>query len=412
MPKASVSHSFFDIQITVRTQRRLSVFQVVSALYSVLPDLIETVLRECQKHWLEDDLGPRGSKGDLFGSELSCPDCSYPMATRKDWRDRSPVVQEVGEITVPQRRVKCCRCESVYKPYEGVLGLPKDQQHTAGVMFEAIQRALNQSYAKAARADEDGPCASTIHRWLNEWVPQTKGDGFETVVIDATQVPKWKEDGQITLGIAHEIGSGRTVYNRPTFDRSVVGCVAGAEEDLKPILEETSMERLVHDGGLNVDSLADFVVRCAWHVPYTVKHLLYRDDVSGDANKEAVNTLKDQVFAQDESIKERRQGLARWVNDYCVKAPQAATHVLEAIPGLLTYHRKSDQFEVQTTSPAEREMQEINKRFENGGGWTQPGAEAMLKHLQLWRHDNDQYKQQMRSNGGNCEPDLTLNSHK
>jgi hypothetical protein len=58
MPKDSVFLLFFDIKIFVRTHRRLSVFQVVSALYSVLPDL---VLRECQKHWLEEDLGPHGS---------------------------------------------------------------------------------------------------------------------------------------------------------------------------------------------------------------------------------------------------------------------------------------------------------------------------------------------------------------
>ncbi|MFB6347164.1 MAG: hypothetical protein ABEK50_15685, partial [bacterium] len=237
-------------------------------------------------------------------------------------------------------------------------------------------------------------------------VPEARDDEYGTVVIDATQVPAWKADGQITLGIAHEIGSGPTVYNRPTLDRSVVGCVAGSEDGLKPILEEASVDRLVHDGGLAVDDQADSVVRCAWHVPYTVKHLLYRDDVTGDANKEAVNALKDQVFARDEPIKERRHGLARWVNEYCVKAPQAATHVLEAIPGLLTYHQQSDRYEVQTTSPVEREMQEINKRFENGGGWTRSGAEAMLKHLQLWRHENDQYKQQIRSNGGNCMPNF------
>jgi hypothetical protein len=279
-------------------------------------------------------------------------------------------------------------------------------------MVEAIQRALTQSYAKAARADENGPSASTIHRWLNEWVPEVQNnDEYGTVVIDATQVPQWKDDGQITLGIAHEIQSGPAVYNRPTLARSVVGCVAGSEEDLKPILEETLMERIVHDGGLAVNDRADSVVRCAWHVPYTAKHLLYRDDVTGDANKEAVNALKDQVFAQDESIDQRRHGLARWVNDYSVRAPQAATHVLEAIPGLLTYHRKVDEFEVQTTSPVEREMQEINKRFENGGGWTRSGAEAMLKHLQFWRHDNDQYKQQMRSNGGRRISNITLNSH-
>ncbi|MFB6347163.1 MAG: hypothetical protein ABEK50_15680 [bacterium] len=175
MPKASVTHSFFDIQITVRIRQRLSVIQVVSALYAMLPDLIEAVFRECQTDWLEEDLGPYGSNGNLFGSELSCPECSYPLATRKDWRTRSPVIEGIGEVPVPQRRVTCCRCESVYKPYDEVLG----RQHTAGVIRKAIQRALTQSYEKAARTIDDGPSASTIHRWLNEWFrrPETMNTG-------------------------------------------------------------------------------------------------------------------------------------------------------------------------------------------------------------------------------------------
>jgi hypothetical protein len=82
-----------------------------------------------------------------------------------------------------------------------------------------------------------------VHEWLNEWGPEVQNDdGYRTVAIDATQVSKWKENGQITLGIAHEI-VGAAVYHCPTVDRFVVGCVAGAEEDLKPILEETTIER-------------------------------------------------------------------------------------------------------------------------------------------------------------------------
>jgi len=73
---------------------------------------------------LRDDLGPPGVVGNLFEEEsLRCPKCQSPHVNRKDFKTRNPVVPVFGEIKIPERRVKCRECDSVYKPYEKELGL-------------------------------------------------------------------------------------------------------------------------------------------------------------------------------------------------------------------------------------------------------------------------------------------------
>lgn len=55
------------------------------------------------------------------------------------------------------------------------------------------------------------------------------------------------------------------------------------------------------------------------------------------------------------------------------------------------YADRPEAFTVETTAPAEREMRELNRRFENGGQWTQAGAENLLRWHQIYRHAPKQW---------------------
>lgn len=48
-------------------------------------------------------------------------------------------------------------------------------------------------------------------------------------------------------------------------------------------------------------------------------------------------------------------------------------------------------FTVETTAPAEREMRELNRRFENGRQWTRSGAENPVQWHQVYRHDSKRW---------------------
>ncbi|HLR31733.1 MAG TPA: hypothetical protein VK074_04550 [Fodinibius sp.] len=51
-------------------------------------------------------------------------------------------------------------------------------------------------------------------------------------------------------------------------------------------------------------------------------------------------------------------------------AETACSHVRASRHGLQEMDEYPEAFTVQTTSHVEREMKELNKRFENGGGWS------------------------------------------
>jgi len=253
MPTASISHSLFDIQIHMRTSEHPSVLKIVIVLVSLLPKLIATLVKNLQEKWLRDDLGPPGTVGNLFSSQsLACPKCGSQHVNRKDYKVRKPVVPVFGEIKIPQRRVECRECGAVYKPYEKTLGLPKNGNYTKEVLIEGIKNVMVMSYEKASCFTTGSPSAGTLHRAVGDLSP-TKNDEevkYELVVLDATDVPKWKESGQITLTLAHEVKRGPEVYGRSTLKRKIVALAVGKEKDIKKFLEEKSIQGLLHDGKL------------------------------------------------------------------------------------------------------------------------------------------------------------------
>jgi hypothetical protein len=387
MPKVSVSHSFFDIQIRMTTTQRLSVLQVVLALIRILPSLIDQLMETLQENWLENDLGPHGAVGSLFDpDQLACPECQSHQANRKDFKNRHPVVPVLGEITIPERRVTCQECDSVYRPYEDVLGLPANKQYTMEALMEGIRNVLVTSYERAARFMQADVSPNTLHRRVLESTPEDTGDDGEyaLVVVDATDVPQWKESDQITLTLAHEVQQGPDEHGRSTLDREVVALAAGAEEDIKELLETPSIEALMHDGKLNVDELCEIEGRCLWHVPYTARHLLYKDGISGEQNKKLVGELSDRLFEDVISPQQRENQLTDWIEENQSRAPETCRHVELALEGIRNVQDHPSVFDVITTSALERQMVEVNKRFENGGGWTPEGAKALLWHYQLW----------------------------
>lgn len=413
MPVVSVSHEFFDIQITVKSPLHLTVVQVATILLSLLPDLVQETMVVLQKQWLHEELGPSGYPGNQFGdSDQECPDCGSGEANRKNWRDRTLGLSNLGEITVDLRQVECRGCGRTWTPYASRLGLEHRKKYSPDVLIEGIQHALEVSYERASIKTDAHPSANTIHRALNAWSPSAGGPETEYrfVMMDATDVPRWKESGQITLTIAHEITRAARRYNRPALDRRVVALAVGKEADIKEFLKEVCIKSLMHDGGLRVDALCEVEGRCKWHVPYTVRSLLYKDGIKGQDNKDRCEDLRTIVFDEGLTVGEQEKRLNEWIKANEVDAPSAATHVRQAMNGLKNVVKHSELFDVETTGPLEREMKEINKRFENGGGWTQPGAEAMLRHLQLWKYDRDEWEQQVMKNGGSQMPDFEHNS--
>jgi hypothetical protein len=120
--------------------------------------------------------------------------------------------------------------------------------------------------------------------------------------------------------------------------------------------------------------------------------LLYNDDVSGDRNQQLTGEVRTLAYTDFANPIAAQATLTRWAAVRRQEAPQAAGHVERAAPQIRVYARTdpppSAGFAVETTAPAEREMRELNRRFENGGQWTRSGAENLLQWHQIYRHDS------------------------
>ena len=227
---------------------------------------------------------------------------------------------------------------------------------------------------------------------------ETVGEAAEeTCVADATRIPAREEgqDRQVhhSLLIAHAVepDSREGAGGRPALRRRPVAGRVGSETRLREALSEVSVPTLVTDGQMDVSGIADRCGRCRWHLPRSVRHLLYNDDVSGDRNRKLTSEVRGLAYADYANPVAAQAVLTRWAAVRRQEAPQAAGHVERAAPQIGVYARTDPPpatgFAVKTTAPAEREMRELNRRFENGGQWTRSGAENLLQWHQVYRHD-------------------------
>jgi hypothetical protein len=148
---------------------------------------------------------------------------------------------------------------------------------------------------------------------------------------------------------------------------------------------------------MDVSSVADKAGRYRWHLPRSVRYLLYNDNVSGEKNQQLTSEVRDLAHSDYANPIAAQAVLTRWAAVRRPVAPQAAGHVERAAPQIAVYARSapppSTNFTVETTAPAEREMRELNRRFENGGQWTRSGAESLLQWHQIYRHDPKRWTQ-------------------
>jgi hypothetical protein len=213
-------------------------------------------------------------------------------------------------------------------------------------------------------------------------------------VADATRIPAREAGAQHSLSIAHAVQPDPT-GSRPTLDRWPVSARVGSETRLRDALRTVPLATLVIDGKMDMVGVADQTGRCRWHLPRSVRYLLYNDGVKGEHNETLTREVGQLAHAAYPNAVAAQVVLTRWAAVRRWEAPQAATHVERAAPQIAIYAQESTDassgFTVETTSPAEREMREINRRFENGGQWTRSGAEHLLQWHQIYRHHPERW---------------------
>lgn len=381
MSSIQINKTGIQVQMTITNKELTPLQEMLNCLRDVAGQLLSGWLKFVQEQTLSEWIGARWQPLSKTQRRLACPQCGSVDVQRKCWRTRTLDVDYFGTITLPRRQVCCSDCSRTWMPFEGKLKLP-DGSHGPKLIAQALRRVVDMSYRKAAEHDPNGPSAGKLHRLVQKVVPADGPGQAQTAVVDGTEVPAWCSSDQISLSVAHQVAPAENKANEserpPRRKRRLLGVAAGAEVDIKPLLEPLDIQGLVHDGNMDLSASADHVGRCRWHVPYTVRYLLYQDGIKGDDNKTRVETLREHMWDT--------QQIEEWLTQNS-DAHAACTHVKASLTALQEMDTCPKAFTVQTTSHVEREMKELNKRFENGGGWTPAGAENLLWLHQLNRHD-------------------------
>lgn len=408
MPQVDLQQGNFDVQIQISGGAPADVHDLAGRLLKLVGSLVAEALKALLRARLREELGPRGQPGNRFGPdrEAECPGCGSGAAYRKGFRTRTVEVRRLGPIEVERPYLECRRCGRSYTPYAG--GVPERRRYGRASLRRPMEAALETSYRRGAEAYPESPSASTLWRRIQEQSPEgprmlTETSGGEetgvfpwptaTCVADSTPIPARKASGgrkqaSHSLSIAHlvkpdpEEGPG----GRPALQRHPVAARVGSETRLRADLRSVPIRSLITDGQMDVSGVAPLVGRCRWHLPRSVRYGLYNDNVSGDFNGRLTDSLRSLVHEGFPNGVAARKALTRWAAACRLVAPQSATTVERAAPAIAIYAGRPEAFTVETTAPVEREMRELNRRFENGGQWTRSGAENLLRWHQIYRH--------------------------
>jgi YgiT-type zinc finger domain-containing protein len=409
MPQITLHHDCFDVQMEVSSEAPANVYDLADQLVELARALVGKAAEAKLTARLRKELGPRGTAGNRFGEDcgVECPRCGSGAAYRKGTRSRTVEVPRLGAVEIERPYLECRQCGRSYAPYSA--GTPERRRYGQEALQRPIEATVETSYRRGAEAYPESPSERTLWRLVNEGPPETQeGAPLEanaeavraperTCVADATRIPAREEDAQHSLSIAHAVESDKAggAGGRRALKRQPVAARVGSETRLREALSAVSVSTLVTDGQMDVSDVADRCGRCRWHLPRSVRYLLYNDDVSGDRNQQLTREVRELAYTDYANPIAAQTTLIRWAAVRRQEAPQAAGHVERAAPQIRVYARSdpppSADFAVETTAPVEREMRELNRRFENGGQWTRSGAENLLQWHQIYRHDSKRW---------------------
>ncbi len=401
MPTVSVSNESLTMQVELEDSEGCrDLFELAKQLQELVKPVFEKLLKGMQQGALENQLGPRYTSGNRFDSKR-CPECESRAANRKTFRTRSALVPKLGEVEVPKAYVSCRDCGRSWGPYDEQLGLPEEKQYGAQALMEPLKEAIRTTYRRASTLFEWAPSPMTLWRTLTENPPETESvQGEETVLVDATKVPSQGDFTQWSLSVAHGFSS-----EGGADSRTVVASASGKEKDIKFELSDEDIDTLVHDGNLEFGEVAKRPARCWWHLPRQLRVLMHQQGTTDPSNRRLTRSFKRCLYALGFDEKKARRYLAKWADVVRPLSETAAQYVKGAREGIVQYLKAPGAFATHSTSWVEREMVELNKRFENGAVWSQHGSGAMLAHHQMLRHHPKKWEQQMKQKLGNTVPD-------
>ena len=335
------------------------------------------VLRDFQIRWC---LGHRG--------QLHCPRCGSAALIRKGWRPRVLRCSR-GRLPLEVQQMRCKACGRTFRPVNAVLGLPFQWRFLDELVEKAIGMGIQMPFGRASWALRallaDAPSPEGLRRQIAAraaaCTPCDEVAG-KTVLVDGTRVKAGNNPRGSAVHLAISAVPGPEVAGRPTIIKRLVHLHVGDAEGLRQRLLGLPVERLVHDGGLNLEACASQVQRCRWHLVHQLNHYLWLDGMKVERRRHYQQRLKSLLWHPSPRAPEGLEAFIKELQQDGFR--QSAEHLKNAQSQTFTWQADKG-FAFTTTAPLEREMRELNRRADVGARWSDRGIENVLTVLFHYR---------------------------
>lgn len=302
-----------------------------------------------------------------------------------------------GVLCFALRQVTCRECDRTWSPYSELLGIKPRQRVSEELERKLVEAVTNQSYAKTCTLANAwlGSSVSprTLHKCVQargEKVAFTPAPDCRVAIADGTKVPAEKSRYGIDVRIAFQVLGHYTENGRPRTHKRIAGWSIGPGGWQEALPAGIASEAIVTDresGIVQVLASQHPGVRhqlCEWHMAHSSKHLLALDHVPVARREELSRQLNAILWSSDSQAVKRARYEAFWQ----ALPYRRAKAMLRDSQERILYGRPSA---ARTTSLAEREMREVNRRTDVGVLWSMKGVNNMLKLRHALRLNPDDF---------------------
>lgn len=336
-------------------------------------------------------------------AEVICPRCGVvhrgSSVVRRGSRPRK-VRTSSGLVSFRLVQLTCRDCGATWSPYPELLGLEPRCRVSEELVRQLFEGVLQLSYAKSCELAQNWLGSSISSRTLHRAVQQKAGEicfteapGLKTIVADGSLVRAGEKKRGEEYCVSFQIQNRGRAHGRPAVMKRVVGFGFGRRGWYDAFDTLTQPRLVVTDGEQGIrECVAARYPRarhqlCEWHIPYTLNLLMLMDGRRSGIVSSL--TRRKRMLRELRRIIRNRDHKAYGRFKRHLNPNSHARAYLEYAQPYIMYVRRSG---VRTTSWAERQMRELNRRTDVGVRWSLTGVANMLKLRLAKSHNQDDYE--------------------
>lgn len=380
------------------SQEKVSVNEIVETvtktLKSTTTEIIASIIDSIQENILDANLG---TKWNEFSNKIAlwqCPNCTERCEFVRRGKRKREIRCSNGLIEFHLYRVTCKACGSTFCPFTQILDIEPRIRITKEFDEKILKLASNTSYEKTSKTIDllldENISATTVRNKVNTIAQEIDisplQDNYDTILVDGTKVNASEAPRGIDIHLALAPIGTTLIKGRKYNAKQLIGLsVADNSKSIKEQLKKTTCRNVISDGDVQYSKFLEEIYptakhkRCLWHIPHTLKHLLYLEKMPVE-ERAILSSYLAKVLKEQDLIKAQHLyiDLMYWFKS--VNMNNIYNYLYNAYNKVFISEKDwNSENNIIVTSLVEREMREINRSTDIGCRWSKKGVENLLK---------------------------------